>query len=108
MSELGQKRRFDRLAITSGFRREADIFRVRWNVSKVPQADTRTAANITSSISAAVHDHRSGDRKLQRFDHAQALGTALEKAQPRVIYVGSLTSSWLLQTEQSGHRRSSR
>jgi hypothetical protein len=39
MSIPGQKRRFDRRPVTSGLPQQADIFRVRRHVSKVPQAD---------------------------------------------------------------------
>jgi hypothetical protein len=38
MSQMGQKRRFDRRLVTSGLPRLADIFRVRRHVSKVPIA----------------------------------------------------------------------
>jgi hypothetical protein len=39
MSQLGQSRRFHRAPITSGLPREADIFRVRRYVSKVPTTE---------------------------------------------------------------------
>ena len=50
--------------------------------------------------------HRSNDRKLQKIDHPQRY-KRLEKASAVWVYVGSLTSSRPLQTEQSSHRRSS-
>jgi hypothetical protein len=51
--------------------------------------------------------HRSNDNKLQRIDHPQRY-KRLEKANAVWVYVGSLTSSRPLRTEQSSHRRSSR
>jgi hypothetical protein len=39
MSGLGQTRRFDRAPITSGLPRQADIFRDRRHVSRVPTPD---------------------------------------------------------------------
>jgi len=39
MSEMGQKRRFERRPVTSGLPRSADIRRVRRHVSKVPKSD---------------------------------------------------------------------
>ena len=49
MSQMGQKRRFDRASIISGLPRKADIFSVRRHVSKVPQPDSCSAA-IRSAI----------------------------------------------------------
>ena len=41
MSQMGQKRHFDRAPVTSGLPRLADILSVIWHVSKVPIGDLR-------------------------------------------------------------------
>ena len=45
MSELGQKRRFDRRPVTSGLPRSTDILRVRRHVSNGPTTDPKPIDN---------------------------------------------------------------
>jgi hypothetical protein len=58
MSALGHSRHFDRATITSGLPRLADIFRVRWHVSKVPKPEVVAARRRVVLIPA----FRRGDR----------------------------------------------
>ena len=61
MSELGQKRRFDRVLSTSGLPQLADILSVRQHVSKVPCMDgARGARGILHFSEAFGCSHVSG------------------------------------------------
>ena len=91
MSELGQSRHFDGAPITSGLPREADIFRVRRYVSKVPTTDSCAAAN------ASLFNHHVGARKQRRrygeaerpggleIDHELEFGRLLDRQIGRLV-----------------------
>ena len=69
MSETGQSRRFDYAPATSGLPPSTDILRIRRHVSKVPKADSCSAAILS------LFDHLVGDGEYARRNgEAEGLG----------------------------------
>jgi hypothetical protein len=76
MSRVGQKRRFDRLPVTSGLPRQADMLSVRRHVAKVPAAEIKsggadrplsTLCNYPAGVHAGFVLLTDVDAQLEQF-----------------------------------------